>query len=141
MGMKFHPAPGTILLCHFEPGFKKPEMIKRRPVVVVSPRLRHRNDLCTVVPLSTREPDKICDYHCHMKMARALPAPWDSPEMWVKADMLATVAFHRLHLIGAGRHPGGNRKYLNIQVETEQLHAIRQCVLHALGLSHLTESL
>ena len=59
MALKFHPKPGTILVCDFRQGFRAPEMIKRRPVVVVSPRLRNRTDLCTVVPLSTIEPRPI----------------------------------------------------------------------------------
>jgi uncharacterized protein YifN (PemK superfamily) len=55
MAIHFHPQRGTIVVCDFR-GFEAPEMQKRRPVVVVSPRLRHRDNLCTVVPLSTTAP-------------------------------------------------------------------------------------
>ncbi len=47
-----HPQVGSTLICNYGTGFVAPEMVKRRPVVVIS-RLRRRADLCTVVPLST----------------------------------------------------------------------------------------
>jgi len=52
MSIPYHPEQGTILICDFK-GFIDPEMVKRRPVVVVSPRLRQRGKLCAVVPLGT----------------------------------------------------------------------------------------
>jgi uncharacterized protein YifN (PemK superfamily) len=58
--------------------------------------------------------------------------------MWVKADMLATVGFERLDLIRTGREPFGKRKYLTPQLEPEQLKIVYQCVLHSIGLGHLT---
>jgi mRNA interferase MazF len=53
---------------------------------------------------------------------------------WVKADMLATVGFHRLNLIGIGRDQYGKRKYLTLAISRDDLENIRQCVLHALGM-------
>jgi uncharacterized protein YifN (PemK superfamily) len=55
MPLTYHPETGTILICDYNlgGGFIEPEMVKRRPVVVISPRFRHRDWLCTVVPLST----------------------------------------------------------------------------------------
>ena len=79
-------------------------MVKTRPVLVVSPRLRRRDNLCTVVPLSTTPPQNQQNYHCRLVLARPLPSPWNAPEHWVKADMMATVAFHRLDLIQIGRN-------------------------------------
>jgi uncharacterized protein YifN (PemK superfamily) len=43
--LKFHPEPGTILICDYSTGFKKPEMVKKRPVVTISPRLKRRDGL------------------------------------------------------------------------------------------------
>ena len=57
MPLTFHPRPGAVLMCQYEPGFVKPEMVKRRPVIVIAPRLRHRDKLCTVVPLSGERPN------------------------------------------------------------------------------------
>jgi len=51
MALKYHPDPGDILICNFAVGFKEPEMVKSRPCVVLSPRLRRRSGLCTVVSL------------------------------------------------------------------------------------------
>ncbi|MCW5697094.1 MAG: type II toxin-antitoxin system PemK/MazF family toxin [Bauldia sp.] len=141
MPLTFHPRQGTVLLCAYEPGFKEPEMVKRRPVVVVTPRLRSRDGLCTVVPLSTTEPRKVEAYHHKIVFDPPLPKPWNSPECWVKADMLATVAFHRLHLIGIGRGPHGKRKYLQLVIPRADLKAIQACILEALHLGHLTPSL
>ena len=137
MALKYHPKPGAIILCDYT-GFKVPEMVKTRPVVVVSPRLRNRDELCTVVPLSTTEPNRKQLYHCEIEMVRPLPAPWVSIKYWVKADMLATVGFHRLSPIRIGQDHEGKRKYLNYVLNAEELQNVRDCVLQALGLPHLT---
>lgn len=137
--IRFHPRPGTILLCDYDTGFKPPEMVKVRPAIVITPRLRNRDGLCTVVPLSQTAPNPVQDYHARLVFERPLPGRWGAPEHWVKADMLATVSYERLHLIGLGRDHEGKRSYLNIQVKPEQLKQIRVCVLHALGLSALTQ--
>lgn len=140
MTLKFHPEPGTILVCDYTTGFILPEMVKRRPVVTISPRLKRRDGLITVVPLSTSAPKPVCDHHCSIRLAHALPPPFDSKEMWVKADMLATVSFDRLDLVRTGRDPYGKRKYLTPQLEPDQLKIVYHCVLHAIGLSHLTRA-
>lgn len=44
-----------VLICDFTTGFQAPEMVKKRPVVVVSPR-RRIGQVCTVVPLSSVAP-------------------------------------------------------------------------------------
>ena len=40
MALNFHPEPGMVLICDFTTGFRVPEIVKRRPVVVISPRRR-----------------------------------------------------------------------------------------------------
>src|SRR3546814_14006270 len=42
MPIREHPVTGTILTCDFNVGFTQPEMIKRRPVVVISPKIANR---------------------------------------------------------------------------------------------------
>ncbi|WP_189411433.1 type II toxin-antitoxin system PemK/MazF family toxin [Neogemmobacter tilapiae] len=66
MPIKFPPARKSILICDFNMGgFQPPEMVKRRPVVVLVGRLPHRANLATVVPLSGTPPNhRGCDYQC-----------------------------------------------------------------------------
>jgi uncharacterized protein YifN (PemK superfamily) len=137
----YYPKPGEILLCNYDTGFIIPEMTKRRPVVVVSPRLRRRADLVGVVPLSTSAPDTIELHHCRIELARPLPAPFDDPVMWAKCDMLATVAHARLDRFKIGRRTGTGaraRLYVSGQLDTEQLKAVKSAILCGLGLSSLT---
>jgi uncharacterized protein YifN (PemK superfamily) len=141
MPIKFPVGPGTLLLCDYTGGFQEPEMVKRRPVVVISPRLPHRNGLCTVVPLSTSPPQRDVPYVCRLELAQPLPAPFDSTTAWAKADMLATVGFHRLDLFRTGRDQYGKRKYLHPVLAPADLARVRSAVLHALGIGALTSEL
>ncbi|MCK5746721.1 MAG: type II toxin-antitoxin system PemK/MazF family toxin [Oricola sp.] len=138
MALKFHPEPGALLVCDYGDEPIEPEMVKRRPVVVVSPRLKHRDGLCCVVALSTTPPKHVCEFHHKIVMDRPLPPPFDAREMWVKGDMIATVGFHRLDLVRTGRDQTGKRKYLNIKIKHDDLLAVHQAVLHGLGLGILT---
>jgi len=140
MGIQFHPEQGTILVCDFN-GFVPPEMIKRRPVVVMSPRLRKRDGLCTVVPLSTTPPKEIAPYHFKLHVTPVLPAPYNADFHWVKADMVYTVAFDRLYLPFSGKDPSGKRVYDIRVIDKADLLKIQQCMLHGLGLSALTDYL
>ncbi|MBV9520992.1 MAG: type II toxin-antitoxin system PemK/MazF family toxin [Hyphomicrobiales bacterium] len=132
MPLKFHPEPGTILVCDFT-GLREPEMTKTRPVVVISPRLKRRNDLLAIVPLSTTPPRAVTSYQCELTLDPPLPRPFDSPSMWVKADMIYTVAFHRLELIRTERDHTGKRKYLTRRIPDNDLRRVRHCVLAGLG--------
>ena len=134
MPLKFHPDPGTILICDYSSGFVAPEMVKRRPAVVVSPRLRRRNQLCAVVPLSTTPPEPPMPYHHRLVLSVPFPKPWDSSEMWVKCDMLATVSFQRLELIRTGRDHEGKRQYLTRRISDADLNAVRTGIMAALGV-------
>ncbi len=134
MALPIHPETGAILRCNYATGFKPPEMVKHRPVIVISPRLRARNGLCTVVPMSCTPPQKPMPYHCEITLPHPLPAPFDSATCWVKADMLATVGFARLdrfHL----KDQYGKRKYLGYKISPEQLDEVKKCILHALGIT------
>ncbi|WP_244600192.1 type II toxin-antitoxin system PemK/MazF family toxin [Blastochloris tepida] len=113
-------------------------MVKRRPAVVISPRLRHRDGLCTVVPLSTTPPAQDVPYVVHVRLAAPLPAPFDALEMWAKCDMVATVGFCRLDLFRTGRDAAGRRKYLQPKLGRADFERIQRGVLTGLGLLHLT---
>ena len=122
-----------VLICDFNTGFKPPEMIKRRPVVVISPRPRRTNQLCTIVPLSTTAPNPVEPFH-HRMGPRSLPGKLARKETWAKCDMLATVSLERLDRVMIGREPGGKRIYIAQQVLDEDFEAIRRGVMIALGL-------
>lgn len=140
--LQFHPEPGTILMCDFDKlGLKEPEMVKFRPVVVISPRLKRRDDLLSVVPLSTTEPTELMPYHFVLELDPPLPEPWNSPRMWVKADMIYTVRFDRLDLVRTGRDHTRKRRYLTRAISKVQMTGLRARVLNGLGMPGLTKHL
>ena len=134
MALKFHPRPGTLLICDFDTGFTPPEMVKRRPVVVISPRLRRSSGLCTVVPLSTKMPDTVQRIH-HRMEAVSLPPRLRTENTWAKCDMVTTVSMERLDRVLVGRDRAGRRIYAADPVTDEDLAGIREGVKFALGLS------
>lgn len=134
MAIRFAPSCGDILICDFGAGFMPPEMVKRRPVLILSPRLRGREGLCTVAPLSTTPPQRPVAYQCAVTLPAAPPKPFSQTDLWAKADMLATVSFSRLDLFRSARQPNGRRNYLKMALPTADLEAVRDCVIHALGL-------
>ena len=111
MSIPFHPQIGTIVICDFH-GFVVPEMVKRRLAVVISPKLKNRDRLCTIVPLSTTEPIPLMPYHYKLIIDNPFPPPYNSPFQWVKADMFATVSFKRLFIPFSGKDMQGKRKYI-----------------------------
>ena len=127
MPLPFQPPPGTIWMCDFNTGFKAPEMVKRRPVVVISPSPKRMTHLCTVVPLSTVVPVPVEPFH-HQMNPRSLTGLHRTQASWAKCDMLYTVSLARLSRIGGRSGPA------RIRVLDEDLNAIRQCVKIALGL-------
>lgn len=133
MTVIIHPQAGTVVRVDLSEGFRPPEMIKRRPAIVLSPQLVGRNQLCTIVPLSTTPPNHVRDYHCEITFNPPLPRPYDNPIMWVKADIVLTVAFHRLRLLSAGK-VNGQRQYDVRVLDQATLDQVKQCVKHGLGL-------
>lgn len=134
--MKYPVRSKTLLLCDYNAGgFRAPEMVKRRPAVVLMGVLPGRNNLHTVVPLSGTEssPDKA--YHCKITLPTPLPEPFAETVWWVKADMIATVGLERLELFRTARDQYGKRKYLsNLRVSDEHFGTIQAAVRNALGL-------
>ncbi|WP_309610716.1 type II toxin-antitoxin system PemK/MazF family toxin [Sphingomonas sp.] len=141
MALREHPPVGLVLTCNFEPGFRAPEMVKRRPVVVISPKMRGRPDLCTVVALSTTPPVPPLACHAQIDIRPKLPDHWESDGVWVKGDMIYTVALHRLDFIRIGKDRNGKRMYYLHSVGHEKLTVIRRCVLSGIGLGSLTNHL
>ncbi|WP_458758931.1 type II toxin-antitoxin system PemK/MazF family toxin [Afipia sp. TerB] len=135
MGIKYPVGVGTVLLCDYSRGgFQPPEMVKRRPAVVISPRLPYRDGLCTVIPLSAEEPEHEVDYVTRIEFAEPLPHPFPYKAFWAKCDMIATVAFERLDLFHTARDQYGKRRYLHPKMSLEDLANVRRCVVKAIGL-------
>lgn len=122
-----------VLMCDFNTGFKAPEVIKRWPVVVISPQPRRSYQLCTIVPLSTTAPNPVEPFH-HRMDPRSLPGKLAWKETWAKCDMLATVSLGRLDRVMAGRGPDGKRIYVAGRVIADDLRVIRRGVMIAIGL-------
>jgi uncharacterized protein YifN (PemK superfamily) len=140
MTIREHPAIGSILMCDFD-GYRQPEMVKRRPVVVISPKIAARQGLCTVVALSTTAPSPVAQYHCQIDIRPHLPGWLQSDGVWIKGDMIAVVAFDRLDFVQLGKDHVGKRRYYYSTVGPENLRTIRRCVLSGMGLAHLTKHL
>ena len=61
MPLTFQPKPRTVVYCDFA-GYIEPEIVKRRPVVVLATHKRN-SKLVAVVPLSTTKPDPVEAHH------------------------------------------------------------------------------
>jgi mRNA interferase MazF len=140
VAITFHPRIGQILMCDFTTGFVEPEMVKRRPVLVISSALSGRDSLATIIALSTTPPPIVMPYHLQLPKA-SLPqiGKFQEKVTWLKGDMIYTVGFHRLDLIQLGtRNPITNKRmYYNNRLSREQMKQVYQCVLHGLNLGQL----
>lgn len=102
------PKRGHVLICDFSSGFKAPEMVKVRPVIVVSPSETNSRRLCCVIPLSTTEPKPVKSWH--VQLAKNPVPNWNpTAVIWAKCDMVMTVSFERLDR--PHRRQGGKRDY------------------------------
>ncbi|MDZ7906583.1 MAG: type II toxin-antitoxin system PemK/MazF family toxin [Cypionkella sp.] len=99
MALQFAPKLGTVVLVNFDKGFMPPEMVKPRLAIVVSPPIKARGKLLTVVPLSTTAPTILMPYHCQIDIPFHLPAPWGNVPRWVKGDMINAVSFDQANLL------------------------------------------
>ena len=130
MPLTFHPGSGAIVICDFDTGFRPPEMVKKRPAVIISPR-RRGSSLATVVPLSSTPPNAVEPWHWPVPVGLYPPA---RGPMWAKADVLVTVAFDRLDRTMM-RDAAGRRVYLTPMLDRTQLDQLRAAVRAGLGMS------
>lgn len=115
-----------MLVCDFR-GYVEPEIVKTRPVVVVSPNHMRRPGLVTVIPLSTTAPLKIEPYHY---LLEGNPVPGSGAErVWAKCDLVATVSVERLDRKKVSR---GN--YAVGYVSMDRVRAMRRCAAISFGL-------
>jgi len=127
MPITFHPQPGTVLISDFSTGFQPPEMVKRRHVVVVSPRRHHYSGLCLVVPFSTVAPNPVEAFH-HLIPVGVYPFFHPKKDVWAKGDMLTCLAFRRLDRVLL------NGRYSAPNLQLDDFAAIQRAVLAALEL-------
>jgi uncharacterized protein YifN (PemK superfamily) len=134
MPISFFPRAGQVFVCDFT-SFTEPEMTKKRPVIIISPRLPHRSQIVTVVPLSTTAPKHTLPFV--VKLSRNYhPLEAADLPVWAKCDMVTNLSLSRINAFKVGR-----RKYDYPTVSQEDLLAVRHGVIHGLGMSHLLESL
>ena len=132
MPLRYPPKPGQILICDFR-GYLEPEITKKRPVVVVSPRSRS-DRICSVVPVTHSAPMPLMEYH-YLLPPSSIPIPGEEDrDQWVKCNLISTVSLDRLHYIGLGKDESGKRKYFYNRLENRCIEAIRDCVKFALGM-------
>jgi uncharacterized protein YifN (PemK superfamily) len=126
LAITFHPKPGQVLYCDFS-GYRAPEIVKARPVIVISPVHLGRYGLVTVVPLSTTAPEPVRAYHFKLA-SNPLPGGKDV-EVWAKCDLVASVSLDRLDRVKVSRGV-----YQVGQVSIDCVKAIRRASLVALGV-------
>jgi uncharacterized protein YifN (PemK superfamily) len=136
-----HPPQGSIVTVDYDKGFKVPEMVKRRLAVVLSPNIRARVNLITVVPLSLTPPEPILPFHKQIDIPFELPKHWSKGNRWIKGDMINAVGFHRVDLLCLGKDRQGKRIYQLEVLPEAMFNDVKICVLHGMGLSKLTKHL
>lgn len=127
MALSFQPKVGSVLMCNFD-GFVEPEMVKKRPVVVVA-RNRGNSQLVTVVPLSTTAPDVLGSHH-HPLPFNPVPV-YKGTQCWAKCDMIATVSIARMDRLK------DKQVRVTPQIPQADLAAIQLCVVKALQLQNV----
>ncbi len=140
MALNYHPPKGAILRCDFSQGFQIPEMVKERLVVVLTPQIKSRHKLSTVVALSTTPPKNVMQYHAQIDIEPPLPPYYTSNGLWVKGDMVNAVGFHRLNFVTFGKKTG-TRNYYQHTLSADNLTIVQKCVLRGMGLQNLTKHL
>lgn len=116
-------------------------MVKRRPVIVVSPKMKTRPGLCTVVALSTTHPNPVEQYHFRLDIRPQLPDWLKSDSVWVKGDMISVVSLRRLDFIQTGKDISGRRQYYYSALSKMDIKQVQGALLSGLGLSRLTKYL
>lgn len=122
----FRPDAGDVLMCDFA-GNLAPEIVKRRPVVVLA---SHRDGahVVTVVPLSLTQPFPIEAWHVPLVTAEYAFLPDVASVIWAKADLLTHVSFQRLDRLRL------HGSYSRCRLSDVDFAGIRLATAAALGL-------
>jgi uncharacterized protein YifN (PemK superfamily) len=122
----FQPKAKSIVVCDFK-GFVVPEMVKKRPCIVIA-KHRENSKLVTVVPMSTTAPATLEDYHCEL-VPCPIPGQPAGTRVWAKCDMVYTVSIDRLELWRSAP-----RVYVRIEVTDADFQRIKDGVRAGLHL-------
>lgn len=115
-------------------GFVVPEMVKRRPVIVISPKPRREQGLCAVVPLSTTAPRTVEKHHIDIILPDEFIKDGKfTKNCWAKCDIVNTISLARLDLVRIGKNTDGKRIYSYFRVSSDTLEAIRKAVFSCIG--------
>ncbi|WP_366142413.1 type II toxin-antitoxin system PemK/MazF family toxin [uncultured Roseibium sp.] len=132
MALKFFPKAGQIYYADFS-DLSPPEICKKRPVIVISPKLPGRSNLAAIVPISLSAPVREVPYV--YKLSRNYhPREPDDLDCWAKADLVMNISLGRMDCIKVGR-----RRYEYPQLTPEDLLGVRRAVLAGLGLDKIIE--
>ena len=118
MALNFRPAAGMVLGCTFA-SQTPPEMTGWHRVIVVSPKRANRRRSCLVVPVSSRMPATVEDWHFEFPMGSY---PVFTKRCCSKADLVTHVSHNRLNVIRASGVPP------RIKISKADLDAIRDCI-------------
>jgi mRNA interferase MazF len=129
----FMPADGMMLLCDFSTGFRPPEMVKMRPVVVLSHRTRNAQT-SVVVPTSTVPPKRASAICILLDPSRH---PFLDRTSYAKCEMITSVSRRRLFLF-RHRTTGRGIDSRGTRVAAAELAAIRRGAAEVAGLVRLT---
>lgn len=132
-GILNKPLVGEVFDCEFPSCFQPPEMVKRRPVVVISPKSVIRQGLVTVVPISMTAPEPLEPWHCEVPL-EAMPLPYQDKAgvRYAKCDMVYNLSVTRLNMVGI--RVNGKRESYKGRVSLATLQEIRRCAAIALGI-------
>jgi mRNA interferase MazF len=136
VALKYHPKQGEIVICSYPKDMIVPEMVKTRPVVIISPKFKSRGNLATVVPLSTTRPPILMPYHYELCLTTPLPGRWSTNPCWVICDHPMTVNLARLDLIYCGKDVSGKRIYHQQVLPVDDIRNIQNALKAALALAH-----
>lgn len=126
MALNYYPRAGSIYIADFK-GFEPPEMVKVRPVVIISPKLPNRSEIVTIIPLSTTAPKYNLPFVVKLSK-NYMPNSPVNLDVWAKCDMIMNISKNRLNAIKIGR-----RRYIYPNLTEDDLKSVRQGVLHGLG--------
>jgi uncharacterized protein YifN (PemK superfamily) len=125
-GLQFHPRKGDILICDFA-GNIVPEIVKKRPVVVIRNHLPFRSGLVTVVPLSSSAPEHDVPYSFQLSKNYLSN---DKTAMYAKCDLVCSVSLSRLDRIKIGY-----RQYATPKMIPDDFNRVIDGVKYALGFN------
>lgn len=80
-------------------------------------------------------------YHMQIQLPEPIPRHWTNDDVWVKGDMIYSVAFQRLQFAMLGKNRSGKRIYYYSTLPNDVFLSVQKCILNAFGLAHLTKHL